>query len=138
MAMQGLALGFGLVLWAASTLGSPARGETGATPEQVVESQLDAYNRHDLEAFLKTYAEDIVIADVGGEVTLRGKAALRERYAALFANFPQNHAEIRHRVIIGNRVADHEFVTRKAGMTFDAVAIYMVQDGFIQRVDFLK
>ena len=110
-----------------------------ATPEAVVQAQLDAYNAQNLEQFLATYSDHVVIADVGGVVTGEGKAALRQRYSDMFKANPKNHADVAHRIVIGNKVIDHELVKRD-GMTvaFEALAIYTVTDGQIARVDFVK
>ena len=109
------------------------------TPEAVVQAQLDAYNAQNLDQFLATYSDHVVIADVGGVVTGVGKAALRQRYADMFKANPKNHADVAHRIVIGNKVIDHELVKRD-GMTvaFEALAIYTVTDGQIARVDFVK
>jgi hypothetical protein len=110
-----------------------------SSPEAVVQAQLDAYNAQNLDAFLATYSDHVVIADVGGAVTGEGKAALRQRYADMFKANPKNHADVAHRIVIGNKVIDHELVKRD-GMTvaFEALAIYTINDGQIVRVDFVK
>jgi uncharacterized protein (TIGR02246 family) len=107
-------------------------------PADVAQAQLDAYNVQDLDRFCAFYAPHVVVAELNGEVTLRGRDAFRARYAEIFAQNPQNRAELVGRMVIGNRVIDHERVTRKAGETFDVAAIYTIADGLIVRVDFVK
>ncbi|HYC02381.1 MAG TPA: nuclear transport factor 2 family protein [Azospirillaceae bacterium] len=113
-------------------------GESPADKVAIVQAQLEAYNAQDTAAFAATYAEDVVVAEVGGEVTIRGRAALFDRYAKLFAEFPDNRAEILHRIVIGDRVVDHERVTRRADTIIEVLAVYTVTDGLIRRVDFIK
>lgn len=102
----------------------------------VVQQQLDAYNRRDIEAFMGTYANDIKVYEYPDKLLLDGAAQVRARYVQLFADSVL-HARIANRIVIGNRVIDHEHVTR----TFPTgvgvkqwVALYDVQDGKIVRV----
>lgn len=106
--------------------------------EEVVQRQLDAYNAQDLEAFVATYTEDCVIADLNGAVTQTGRADLRQRYGAMFAQYPLNRAEIVSRMTLGDVVIDHERVRRSAELSLEAIAIYTIKDGLIARVDFIK
>lgn len=109
------------------------------SPEQIVQAQVDAYNAQDLDRFCGFYAEDCVLADWGGAVRQRGKAALRARYAALFAEHPQNHARIANRIAVGDVVIDHEHVERApGGDRLVVAAIYTVHDGLIVRCDFVR
>jgi uncharacterized protein (TIGR02246 family) len=109
------------------------------TPVDVVQRQLDAYNAQDLEAFLATYAPDCVICDLNGAVTQSGHDEVRARYAAMFAQYPQNRARVMNRMSVGDVVIDHEDVLRApGGPRLEAIAIYTVSDGRIVRVDFIK
>jgi hypothetical protein len=106
---------------------------------EVAQGQLDAYNAQDLDAFCRFYADDVVVADLNGTVTQQGLPALRERYARMFVQHPQNRAELVNRIALGNIVADHEHVVRgPGGETFDVMAIYTIRGGKIARVDFAK
>jgi hypothetical protein len=109
------------------------------SPGEVAQGQLDAYNAQDLDAFCRFYADDVVVADLNGAVTQKGLAGLRERYARMFVQHPQNRAELVNRIALGNVVADHEHVIRgPGGETFDIMAIYTIRGGKIARVDFAK
>ncbi len=105
----------------------------------VVQRQLDTYNAQDLEAFLATYASDCVICDLNGAVTQNGIGDIRARYAAMFAQYPENKARLIHRMALGDVVIDHEDVVRGPdGPRLEAIAIYTVKNGLIARVDFVK
>ncbi len=105
--------------------------------EALVEAQLAAYNRRDLEVFLSYYADDAVLVDYPDEITQTGKEALRTRYKKRFAN-PNVRAAIVKRIVFGNFVVDHEQITEApAPVMIEAVAIYEVKDGKIIRVTFL-
>ena len=107
--------------------------------DDLAQGQLDAYNAQDLEAFLSFYADDIIVADLNGAITNNGIAALRERYAAMFAKFPENKALLVNRIANGNTVVDHEDVIRSpGGERFFAIAIYTIAGGKIARVDFAR
>ena len=108
-------------------------------PEHIVAAQLEAYNRQDLDAHVACFADDVVVADVGGAVRMQGRDAYRETYRKVFADFPQNQARLVHRIVLGDRVLDHEDVSRgPKGPRFEVVAIYTVREGLIARVDFVK
>lgn len=107
--------------------------------ERVVQEQLDAYNKGDLNAFLATYSSDIKIYTQPDILTLEGLSALRERYGKLFTENPSNHAALVNRIVQGRFVIDQEHVTGRAnGQELDAVAIYEVKDGKIATVWFIR
>jgi len=109
------------------------------TPFDVVDAQFEAYNAQDLDAFCAFYADDAVLANYNGEVLAEGVAAIRERHAKLFADFPQNKANLLSRIVLGARVIDHERVFRTpGGEAFEVAAIYTISDAQIVRVDFVK
>jgi hypothetical protein len=104
-------------------------------PRDVVEQQLAAYNRHDIDAFAATYAEDVVINRRNGEQLL-GRQALRETYAPLFAR-GGCHAEILGRLCEGDWVVDHEVAHGVGDEPLRVLVAYRVREGRIDRVDFL-
>lgn len=108
------------------------------SPEAIVDAQLAAYNRRDLEGFLGFYAEDAVLANHPDQVTQTGKAEIRARYRKRFSN--PVHAEIIKRTVFGRFVIDHERVVAAppAEGTIEAVAVYEIKDGKIVRVTFLR
>lgn len=105
--------------------------------EAIVQTQLNAYNRRDINAFLNTYSEDIKIFDYPNKLRLEGKESIRERYTDFFENTPDLHAEIKNRIIIGNKVIDEELVIIN-GTKISAVAIYEVENGKIAKVTFIR
>ncbi len=111
----------------------------GLSSADVVQGQLDAYNAQDLDAFCAFYAPDAVLAPYGGEPHTVGLEAVRERHRALFAQFPQNKAEVLNRIVVGSNVIDHERVLRApGGETFEVSPIYTIAGGKIVRVDFVR
>lgn len=108
-------------------------------PADVVQKQLDSYNAHDIEAFSSCFAHDVVLGALNGAVTNVGVGSVRERYDALFTHFPQNHATLLHRVVVGNVVIDHEEIRRKPDAEpFRVAMIYTIEHGLIARADVLR
>ena len=107
------------------------------TAVDVVQRQVEAYNQRDLEAFAATYRDDIQIFRMPSTTpAMTGRAALREFYASRRFNLPALHAEIVQRIVIGNKVIDHELVTGVEAQPFEAVAVYEVIEGAIATVWF--
>ncbi|GAA1235095.1 nuclear transport factor 2 family protein [Kitasatospora nipponensis] len=104
-------------------------------PRDVVERQLAAYNSHDIDAFVATYAVDVTIRRAGGE-QLHGRQALRDRYAGQFAE-GRCRAEIVGRLSEGDWVVDHEVAHGLADEPVRVLVAYRVREGLIDRVDFL-
>jgi len=105
----------------------------------VASAQLDAYNAQDLDTYVSFFAEDCVVSGLNGTPTETSRDAIKARYAKAFAQFPENKAELKNRIAVGNTVVDHELVIRKpGGEEFEIIAIYTFKDGLISRVDFAK
>lgn len=104
-------------------------------PVDVVEANYEAYNAGDADRLAGLYAENCVITDLNGNVTLEGRAAFRERFAKTFAEHPQNKAWSVGRITLGNVVVDHEVGERAPGHDrFEIVAVYTIRDGLIERL----
>jgi len=107
--------------------------------ELIVQSQFDAYNAQNVEALCASYAPDCVVASYNGAVIGEGLDALRSRHEALFAQYPQNRAKLLSRIVLGDKIIDHEHVERApGGEQFEVVVIYTVKNGLIARSDFVK
>jgi hypothetical protein len=117
----------------------PARSKEESSPLQVVQAQVDAYNRGDIDAFLNTHAPEANLYNFPDELLSSGLASMRERYAELFEKAPELHASITNRITQGNYVIDQEVVTGIPGAKeLTAVLIYEVKDGKIVNVWFLQ
>ena len=104
--------------------------------ESIVQAQVDAYNRHDIEAFTATYSEDATYTRLdSGEVVIAGRLDVRKAFGDLFVANPSVHVEITNRITLGRYVIDREVITGREGQpTGHVVAIYEVVDGLIRRV----
>jgi len=101
----------------------------------LIDSQLEAYNRHDLEAFCAHYQADACLRlHPSGELVASGQAGLRKRYAQSFA-IPGLRVEIAARICIGQLVIDEELIYTDEGGNLPrrAVVIYEIADGLIRQ-----
>jgi hypothetical protein len=129
---------------------SPAPGPSSAPrapaavpslAEQVVQTQLEAFNRRDIDGFLATYAPDVkMYSHPSQKIMISGLEQARQQYTAQFAHaFPDTHVEIPTRIVQGNFVIDHEvFTGAPDGTELRVVAIYEVREGKIQNVWFIE
>lgn len=122
----------------------PRRSLVPASAEAVVQEQLEAYNRQDLEAFASTYAKDIEIFYLpqGGTPEIAGKDRLREVYGRLFS-LPDDQkiqCQVVERIVEGSFVIDQERCRSLDGRSIRAraVATYEVDKGKIRRVWFAR
>lgn len=107
------------------------------TPEMVVQRQLNAYNARNIDAFMATYSDDVELFNFPDKPISKGKEAMRKNYTAMFTNLKKLHCYIEKRIVIGNKIIDHERV-KFDDRTVHAVAIYEVNDGLITRVTFVR
>src|SRR5512143_2600547 len=122
----------GSTLVAGCAAGQP-HGPPLSDAAKVVQRQLDAYNAHDLQAFIATYSDDVRIYRVpAAEPTLSGKPKLAAFYRDSRFNLPALHAELLHRSVVGDKVIDHERISGLRAEPVEAVAAYVVRDDLIQ------
>jgi uncharacterized protein (TIGR02246 family) len=103
----------------------------------IIDTQIDAYNRGDTATFVATYATDAICTRIpSGAVMAAGRAEIAEVWGAMFARSPRTRV-VRNRMVQDDFVIDHEQVTLHAtGAVIDALAVYRVNDGLIAQVWF--
>jgi hypothetical protein len=117
----------------ASTIPGPV------SPEAVVQKQVDAYNAHDLDAFVACYAAAIEFRTMDGNVNPeKGVAALRKGYEGLFKQFPNLKVKILQRICQGAFVIDQEQAEGMGPTPITVTAIYETSEGKIHRVWFIE
>lgn len=110
-----------------------------SSPVDVVQKQLDDYNRRDLAAFVANYADDITVYRLPGtEPSIAGKAAFAKVYETTRFNLPGLRAELVNRIAFGNKVIDHERIHGVKPEPFEVAAAYEVRDGLIVKAWFLS
>ena len=90
---------------------TPGEVNQPSAAERVVQLQYDAYNRHDVEAFVGAHAPDVRFYRYPDSLVINGRPALRERFGRLFASAPQVHATIDARITHGDFVVWRETAT---------------------------
>lgn len=110
---------------------------THTSAAEVVQRQVDAYNRRDLDAFVSTYGEGIAIFRMPSTAPMMaGKVQLAEFYATKRFKLPLLRAEIVNRIVLGNKVVDQERIWGVHDTPLEIVVVYEVIKGLIERVWF--
>lgn len=107
------------------------------TPEMLVQQQLNAYNAHNLEAFLAPYADNVELFELPNEMFVKGKEAMRKSYQFV-EKTPKLYCKLLNRIVQGNTVVDHEEVWGFGDKPVYGVAVYTIENGKIVRVHFSK
>jgi uncharacterized protein (TIGR02246 family) len=106
-----------------------------ATAEQMIAH----YNAQDADAYVALMTEDAAEASYRGAVLRDGRKGIRSALEAMFAEYPENRAEIVERKVLGDYVVFLERVWRTAaGEPFDVLAIYSFEGGRCARVEFVR
>ena len=111
---------------------------TSTSAEALIQRQLDAYNAHDIDALMTTYADDVQHFEFPSTLVASGAAQVRERLSVRLQE-PNLHAQLPGRIAMDNLVIDHERVTRDfpEGLgTIELIAMYEVQGEKIVRAWF--
>jgi hypothetical protein len=105
----------------------------------VVQRQVDAYNARDLDRFVALFSDAVqVFRPPATQPAISGKTRLSEYYAANRFNLPALRADILNRIVIGNRVIDHERIHGVRDEPFEVAAVYDVAEGLIRTVWFFS
>ncbi len=114
--------------------------ENSTDPGAVIQRQMEAYNRRDLEAFCACFAPEIVTRLYeNDEILASGYAANRELYRQRFSENPNLHLEVQTRTVLDNVVVDRELITGfDGGHTLTALAIHELRDGLVYRSTFIR
>ncbi|HTD66925.1 MAG TPA: nuclear transport factor 2 family protein [Candidatus Limnocylindria bacterium] len=105
----------------------------------LVQRQLDAYNAHDVDAIMGTYAENAQQFEYPSKLLASGAAEIRERFRARFQE-PNLQATLLQRMVMDQVVIDLETVTRtfpEGAGTIELIAIYEVHQGRIAKASFI-
>ncbi len=107
------------------------------TPVELVQSQLDAHNAHDLDAFLATYSDKVqVFYPPAAQAALSGKKQFAEFYRTQRFNLPDVKVELISRVAENTRVIDHQRIFGVKPEPYEVAAVYEVVADLIETVWF--
>jgi hypothetical protein len=102
---------------------------------RLIDRQVAAYNRRDIDQFVACYSVGATIVRPDGSVLASGHDEIRGLYGDLFTRSPDLKAEIRNRIDVGDTVVDEEYVTGFVGpdmpTEIHAVVAYRVEADLI-------
>lgn len=105
--------------------------------ENVVQQQVEAYNKGQLDVFLSCFSEDIMVQNFPADTLYVGQTAMRERYRGLSPENKNYQVTVVKRITIGNKVIDLERVEGGRGPKIQ-VAIYGVEENAIASMTFIQ
>ncbi|MBX9664303.1 MAG: nuclear transport factor 2 family protein, partial [Novosphingobium sp.] len=100
---------------------------------------IEAYNAQDADLYVSYMTDDACEAGYRGTVVREGKEGTREGLKKMFAEFPENRAEIVKAYELGEYVVLHELVRRSAAAEpFEVLTIYSFEGDKCARVEFIR
>jgi hypothetical protein len=97
------------------------------------------YNAQDADAYVALMTDDACEASYRGAVVREGREGTRAGLKAMFAEFPENRAEILTAHEMGEYVVLHERVYRSAtAEPFVVMSIYSFGGDKVSRVEFVR
>jgi len=100
---------------------------------------IELYNAQDADAYVELMTEDAAEATYRGAVLRDGREGVRAGLKAMFAQFPQNRADILASYELGDTVLLHEKVERApGGEAFEVMSIYSFEGDKVSRVEFIR
>ncbi len=104
-----------------------------------VTAMMARYNARDAEGYAAFFADNGCEAQYRGDVVRDGRAGVASGMAAVFAEYPQNHAEVLQSFELGERVVLHERVRRAPDAEpFDVMTVYSFSGDRVDRVEFIR
>ena len=97
------------------------------------------YNDQDADGYVALMTEDACEATYRGAVLRDGREGVRSGLKAMFAQYPQNRANIMSSHVLGDTVVLHETVARAPdGDQFEVMSIYSFSGDQVDRVEFIR
>lgn len=107
--------------------------------KKIINQLVEHYNNHNAGGFADLFTPDTQVYEHPGILTQQSREEIYEYYKKVFGEFPQNQTKVLHRIVIDNKVIDHEEVRRSpSALPFHVLAIYEMENGLIKRLDFIR
>lgn len=120
-----------------SILAHPAfAADNKSSPLAVVNKRMDAYNKHDLNSFLATYAENVEVFTYPTTSLAKGKEHLKSIFEPMFKEGVV-HVTIHTQLENDSYVINHETV-EYLGKKTKYISIYKVENNLITEVRFVR
>jgi hypothetical protein len=105
----------------------------------ITHQMIALYNAQDADAYVAFMTDDACEAGYRGAVIREGKEGTRAGLKAMFAQYPQNRADIVASWCLGETVVLHETVARAPdGDRFEVMSIYSFEGDKVSRVEFIR
>ncbi len=105
----------------------------------IAEQMIAHYNVQDADAYVALMTDDACEAGYRGTVVREGKEGTRAGLKKMFAEFPENRAEIVTAYELGEYVVLHERVSRSATSDpFEVMSVYSFDGDKCSRVEFIR
>ncbi|KPF77427.1 nuclear transport factor 2 family protein [Blastomonas sp. AAP25] len=105
----------------------------------VAEAMIAHYNAQDADAYVALMTDDACEAGYRGDVLRAGKEGVRSGLKAMFAEYPENRAEVLSGHMLGEYVVLHERVSRSSqSEPFEVMSIYSFNGDKVSRVEFVR
>ena len=97
------------------------------------------YNSQDADGYVELMTDNACEATYRGAVLRDGKEGVRSGLKAMFAQFPENRADILSSWLLGETVVLHEKVSRAPdGEQFEVMSLYSFSGDKVDRVEFIR
>ena len=108
-------------------------------PLATAEQMIAYYNAHDADGYVSLMTENACEAGYRGAVLREGREGVRAGLVAMFAEFPENRAEILKSFELGSHIALHERVSRSPTVEpFEVMSVYSFEGDKVSRVEFIR
>ncbi len=105
----------------------------------IAEQMIAHYNAQDADAYVALMTEGACEAGYRGAVIREGREGTRAGLKAMFAEFPENRAEIITGYELGEFAVLHERVFRSStGEPFEVMSVYSFEGDKCSRVEFIR
>lgn len=105
----------------------------------IVEQMIAHYNAQDADAYVALMTDDACEAGYRGAVLREGREGTRAGLNKMFAEFPENRAEIISGYELGEFAVLHEKVYRSStAEPFEVMSIYSFEGDKCSRVEFVR
>jgi len=107
-----------------------------ASPEAIVQKQVETFNSGNLDAFVSCYTNNVLVQNFPNDTLYVGNSKMKTSYKKYLTNNPDTKVKVTNRIVIGNTVIDEELAT-VSGKNHQQVAIYEVTNGRIGSMTFI-
>lgn len=132
---------FGCTFCAKQIGSTTVQAQAPLSPTQVVQLNLDAYNQRNIEGFMAWIDDKVQVVNFQDQkITLTGKDNCKAFYQTLFEQSPQLHSTILSRMVLGNKVIDHERIVGRNGAAapVELILIYEVEHNKITKINVIR